>query len=75
MFIPTRPSKGELTTPTVTYANPVLMPISMASILFLNLQNFSCATSSAIFSATLQSSVPYFFSNSIILSTTPLPFI
>ena len=71
----TKPSNGEATTPTVMYARPNLSPISMASLLSLNLQNFSSATSSAILNATLQSCIPNSLSSSSSLSTTPLPLI
>lgn len=71
--MPINPSRGLLTTPTVLYANPVLMPISMASSCVSNVQNVCFATSSAILSATRQSSAPYCSSSLMILSTTPVP--
>src|SRR3989338_6268280 len=69
------PSNGLETTPLDKDANPTLMPTSIDSCLSLNLQNFSCATSKLIISATLQSNFPYFPSSSSILCTTPEPFI
>ena len=68
-FKPVNPSIGLETTPRVMYANPILIPASIASRRVANLQNFCFATSSAITNATIVSSFPYSFSSSRILTS------
>jgi hypothetical protein len=70
--IPVKPSIGLETTPKVVYAKPTLIPASIASIKFLNEQNFCFAISSAILNETPILNFPNSFSNSKILSAIPL---